>query len=248
VHVIPPEPHRQVITDRVPSEDNLVWEEAHHRMDAFTQDWSAARCPWKSLVNRGDLVDVIPAMIEEQDVDLIVLGTHGRLGVSKLILGSSAEKIYRSAACPVLTVGPGVQKRPEWSLRRILCPVDPAEDPEAVLRYALSLAEESQAELVILEAVPLVPWPHRESVEERSRRAIESLIPESARDWCTFQIVIRWDYPADAFVREAEERQVDLIVMSVHKSRLTSLSAHLPWPVASEVVSRAPCPVLTIRV
>jgi nucleotide-binding universal stress UspA family protein len=247
-HAIAPEPHPQIVTDRIPAQDNAAWDDARHKMDAFTRDWSAGFGPWKTLVDRGDLADVIPEIIQEQSVDLIVLGTHGRRGVSKMIMGSSAEKIYRSATCPVFTVGPSVHNSDDWRLRRVLCPVDVAEDPEPVLRYALSLAEENQAELTLLEAVPLVPWQHRASVEQRSRRALEGLIPESAKDWCIPQIVVRWEHPAEAILREAKDREADLIVMSVHRSRAASWSAHLPWPVASEVVSRAPCPVLTIRV
>jgi len=60
--------------------------------------------------------------------------------------------------------------------------------------------------------------------------------------------MVRFEYPADAILETAAERDVDLIVMSVHKARALALSSHLPWPVASEVVSRAQCPVLTLRI
>ena len=247
-HAIPPEPHLQVVLDRVPPQDELIWQDARHKFEAFLHGCSFGTNPWKPILDRGDLGELIPSMIAEQAIDLIVLGTHGRRGVSKLILGSSAEKVYRSATCPVLTVGPRVHGDSEWKIRRILCPIDAAEDSEPALRYALSLAEENQAALIILEAVPLVPWQHRSGVEERSRRALERMIPESAKDWCTPDVVVRWEHPADAILQEAQERNVDLIVMSVHKSRVSSWTAHLPWPVASEVVSVAQCPVLTIRV
>jgi nucleotide-binding universal stress UspA family protein len=229
-HSIPPEPHRQIPTDPLPAQDELIW------------------IPYRTLLERGNVADVISAMIAEQAVDLVVMATHGRRGVSKLIFGSEAEKIYRSATCPVLTVGPKVRDAETWRLRRILCPVDVSEDPKPVLQYALSLAEENQAEFIVLQAIPLVPWQHRELVEMQSRLALENLIPEQAKDWCVPQIVIRWEHPAEAILQASQEREADLIVMSVHKSRALSWSAHLPWPVASEVVGRARCPVLTIRV
>lgn len=247
-HSMPPEPRLEVVFDRIPEQDDMVWKDARQKFESFLHACSFGTVPWKPLLDRGDLEQVIPAMIQEHEVDLVVLGTHGRRGVSKLVLGSSAEKIYRSAPCPVLTIGPHAHGTEEWKIRRILCPVDISEDPEPVLHYALSLAEENQAELIILEAAPAVPWPHRTSVEERSRRALEGLIPESAKDWCTPDVVVRWEHPADAILQEAEIRNVDLIVMSVHKARVASWSAHLPWPVASEVVSLARCPVLTVRV
>lgn len=246
-HAIPPEPHRQVVTHSVSPQDHLVWDGARHKLDSFTQKLESHHLPWKALVDRGDVDQIIPAMIDENHIDLVVLGTHGRRGVSKLILGSSAEKIYRSCSCPVLTIGPHVHGWTDWKLRRILCPVDLSEDPEPVLRYALSLAEENQSELIVLGAVPMVPWQHRPDVEQRTFRALESFIPEQTKSWCTPQCVVRWEHPAEAILREAVDRQTDLIVMSVHKSRVSTLSVHLPWPIASEVVSQASCPVLTLR-
>jgi len=247
-HALPPGSHARVATDHLPVEVDYAWQDAQHKLDEFTHGLSLGENSVKPLLGRGDLTDMIPTLIREHEVDLIVLGTHGRRGVSKLVLGSSAEKIYRSATCPVLTVGPHVRATADWSPRRILCPVDLAEDPEPLLHYALALAEENQAEFILLQAIPLVPWQHRAAVEERSRRALESLLPEHAEDWCTPETEVRWEHPAEAILHAAYERAADLIVMTVHKSRASTFSAHLPWPVASEVVSRAACPVLTIRI
>lgn len=247
-HSIAHEPHQQVVLDPLPAQDDLPWRHARRKLEDAVNDPSLREIRTKVLLDRGDIGDVIPALIDEHEVDLVVLGTHGRRGVSKLILGSSAEKIYRSASCPVLTVGPKVHGAESWRPRRILCPVDTSEDPAAILQYALSLAEENQSECILLEAIPLVPWQHRAEAQQRACRALETLIPEQARDWCVPQCVVRWEHPAEAILREAQERDVDLIVMSVHKSHVSSLSTHFPWPVASEVVSQAPCAVLTVRV
>jgi nucleotide-binding universal stress UspA family protein len=248
-HAIPLAPHRQVVVDPLPAQDDRVWQDARHQLDEFIYGGSLGDTSFKVLLDQGDLGDVIPAFIREHEADLVVLGTHGRRGISKLVLGSDAEKIYCSASCPVLTIGPHVYQTEDGKLRSILCPVDVAEDSGPVLRYALSLAEENQAEIIVLQAIPLVPWQHRESVEQSSsRRTLESLMPAQAQDWCTPQYMIRWEYPVEAILLTSQERDTDLIVMSVHKARVFGLAAHLPWPVASEVVSRALCPVLTIRV
>lgn len=246
-HVIPPEPLQQVVPDRLAAQDDRDWQEARRNLTEFAHDLHIGEIPCKCLLERGDLVEAIPAVVHDRAVDLVVLGTHGRRGVTKLLLGSAGEKIYRSSPCPVLTVGPKVHAG-DWKLRRILCPVDVAEDPEPALHYALSLAEENQAEVIVMQAVPMVPWQHRVSVAEQTCRHLESLIPEQARDWCTPQFLVRWEHPAEAILLAAAEREADLIVMGVRKSRAAGLSSHLPWPVASEVVSRAPCPVLTVRV
>jgi nucleotide-binding universal stress UspA family protein len=246
-HVLPAEPLQQVVSDRVPEWDDFPREEAHRQLARFTSVPSIGDVPCKSLLGTGDLVDVIPAMIREYAVDLVVVGTHGRRGMSKMVMGSGAEKIYRSSPCPVLTVGPRV-KPGEWKLRTILCPVDIAGDPEPALLYALSLAEENRAEFIVLQAVPMVPWQRRAAVEAETCQHLKTLLPDAADDWCTRQLLVRWEHPAEAIVRAAADREADLVVMGVRKARAAGLSSHLPWPVASEVVSRATCPVLTVRV
>jgi nucleotide-binding universal stress UspA family protein len=246
VHVIPPEARDQMVFDRVPAVDNLVWSNALRKLESLARE-SVGDIPCRTVIRSGDLAEVIPGIIRDHDIDLVVLGTHGRRGVTKMMLGSGAEKIYRTAPCPVLTVGPKAHT-PEWKLRRILCPVDFAHDPEPALHYALSLAEENEAAFLVMHAIPMVPWQHRPEVEVQTWHQLESLIPEGAKDWCTPQYVVRWEHPAEAVLHAAEDRQPDLIVMGVHKARAAGLSSHLPWPIASEVASRAPCPVLTVRV
>lgn len=255
-HAIPSEPLLEVVPEPLPAQDDRAWQEARSKLDEFSHGIRLTYSPTQAVLNQGDLSDVIPAMICQHDVDLVVLGTNGRRGVSKLFLGSNAETIYRSASCPVLTVGPKVPPMADWKLRRILCPVDvgldskhdPKHDPELLLHYALSLAEGNHAECTVLQAIPLVPWQHRASVEQRSRRVLEGFMPPQAEDWCSPECLIRWEHPVEAILRTSQERESDLIVMSVHKARAAGWTAHLPWPVASEVVSRAQCPVLTVRV
>ena len=239
--------HRQIVADHVPDEDALGWQDARLKLQGFQHDPGLAGISCKTLLGCGNVGEVIPDMIEAHKVDLVVLGTRGRRGVSKIILGSEAEKIYRAAPCPVLLIGPKAESASAWKLRRMLCPIDTAGDPAPALHYALSLAQEHQAKFILMQTIPLVPWQHQEDVERQSRRALEALIPGPCQDWCSPECVVRWEYPPEAILLEAEERQVDLIVMSVHRSRANSWS-HLPCPVAAEVISQARSPVLTIRV
>lgn len=246
-HVIHPELHRQIALAPLPDQDDRAWEDARHRLNWFVDDATLQGIPCRSLLAAGDIAEVIPAFIRDHAIDMVVVGTHGRTGVSKMMMGSGAERIYRSASCPVLTIGPRVHNG-GWKLRRILCPVDATENPEPALRYALSLAEENQAELIVMQSVPMVPWQHRDEVEKQTWRRLRRLVPAQANDWCTPQFVVRWEYSPEAILEAAVEREADLIVIGVRKSRAAGLSSHLPWPIASEVVSRALCPVLTVRV
>lgn len=243
VHVLQPEPHRQVTVDRIPLQDDRVWEDARNRLEWFTHDPSMSAIPHNNLLASGDLGEVIPRLIQEHQIDMVVVGTHGRTGLSKLMIGSGAEKIYRAADCPVLTVGPEVHAA-DWKPRRILCPVDLQGAPQAAVRYASSLAQDNNSEFILMAAMPMVPWQHRAETEVETCARLANLVPDSP----AAEFLVRWEPPGEAILRAAVHREIDLMVMGVRKSRAAGLSSHLPWPIASEVVSRATCPVLTVRI
>lgn len=222
------------------------FDEARRKLAAFVPANVAAEVPCQLSVRRGHLDLVIPEMVAEGNIDLVVLGTHGRRGLKKVVLGSAAEKIYRAATCPVLTIGPSVHAAANpLEIKRVLFPVDLAKGDVHALPYAMSLAEENEAALVLLHAAPLVPWQHKISVEDESRAQLMQLISPETENWCKPVFLVRWEYPAEAIVKAAEEWSIDVIVMGVSKA--PALSSHRPWPIASEVVSTAPCPVLTVR-
>ena len=91
--------------------------------------------------------------------DLIVMGTHGRGGFQHLVLGSVTERVLRRAVCPVLTVPPRAQSTSRLTFRRLLCAIDFSESSMAALRFALSLAQESEARLTMLH---VLEWPWEE--------------------------------------------------------------------------------------
>jgi nucleotide-binding universal stress UspA family protein len=89
--------------------------------------------------------------------DLLVLGTHGRGGVKKVLLGSVSEEMVYSAHCPVLTVGPDVSPKPmpELRLRRILCATDLLPSSAKALAYALWMAQQEHAQLTVLHSIEM---------------------------------------------------------------------------------------------
>src|SRR6202140_3899038 len=97
------------------------------------------------VVGEGKIWEVMSDLIEQKEIDLVVLGTRGRTGLGKALLGSVAEQILRQAACPVLTVGLHVTSQPEKAVRmhEILYATDLAADFPAAAPYAISLAQEN---------------------------------------------------------------------------------------------------------
>lgn len=248
-HALSPEPRLGVPLDAVPIEADLAWLEAEGYLAKFALGNSLGVKPAKMLLERGDVWDVISDIVKKNKIDLVVMATHGRQGLKKLVMGSEAEKIYRRATCPVLTIGPQVPPMSDlnWKLRTILFPTDGSETSLKALPYALSLAEENQANLIFLRIMPLAYYEGQESEEASVREALRALVPAEAEEWCKPEFVARFDFPVPGILRLAGERSVDLIVMGVKQAGGRAMQEHSPWPTASQVVAQANCPVLTVR-
>jgi nucleotide-binding universal stress UspA family protein len=192
--------------------------------------------------------------------DLIVMGTHGRSGFQRLLLGSVTEKVLRTAQPPVLTVGavPDVVPTDSASFRRILCAVDFSECSIAALRYASSLAERAAAELAALYVVewtpigydPLIGPPtdlagYQLAAEAVGRERLHTVIPESTRQTCLIEEIVSSGKPHHEILRIAEEQRSDLIVLGVHGRN--PIDRMVFGSTVEPVVRRATCPVLTVR-
>ncbi len=249
-HALSPEPMLSVPLDPVPIDADPAHLKAEAKLVEFVLgDNSLQTRPAKMRLERGEVWKVIADIIQEDKIDLVVTGTHGRQGLKKLVLGSEAEKIYRRATCPVLTVGPQVPRldATEWRLKTILFPTDGSESSMKALPYALSLAEENQANLIFLQLISLSPYQYRESEEASAHEMLRALVPADAENWCKPEFVVRFEFPEEGILRLAEERKADLIVMGVRQPAKGAISEYTPWPIAAQVVAKARCPVLTVR-
>jgi len=248
-HAVPPEPMLGVPMDPAPVEMDFNWQAAQRKMAEFVRSGTFRDTPHEQVLRQGELWDVLSAILQQHEIDLLVLGTHGRDGLKKLLLGSAAEQIFRRAFCPVLTVGPRVPRQPapfeNW--KRILFATDFSEGSLNALPYALSLAEENQACLILLHLIPLAPVQEQEVVMQSARRRLEALVPLEAAAWCKPEFVVRFEFPAQGILQVAQERGCDLVVMGVHGSATPRAATHLPWATAHDVVCHAHCPVLTVR-
>ena len=249
VHAIPPEPHLGVPMDPLPAELDSERDRAWKSLKHFVQPIASNEVQHSEILERGDCWPVILDVIRKQHIDVVFTGTHGRHGLRRLVMGSTAEQVFRHAECPVITVGPHVPRlgTQNWLPKKILFPTDGSEASLAALPYALSLAEENEACIIFLQLIPFVPNGYREGDEAADRENLRKLVPAGAEDWCMPEFMVRFDFPGSGILRVAHERDVDLIVMSVKRSSENSSGSHHPWAVASQVVREARCPVLTVR-
>jgi nucleotide-binding universal stress UspA family protein len=195
-----------------------------------------------------------------QGADLIVIGTHGRSGFDRLLLGSVAEKVLRSARVPVLTVPPGAQEpgaQGHAPFSRLLCAVDFSDTSTAALDAAVSLARASGGRVTVLHVVELLPIAYepmvtppfdaaqyRAALEAAALAQLQALVPASLRDVCQTRVVSS-ARAYEGILNAADERKAELIAIGVHGRNM--LDRLLFGSTAERVVRRARCPVLTVR-
>jgi len=215
----------------------------------------------RSYVRQGQVWKTLESIVQENEIDLIVLGTHGRTGLGKLLLGSVAEDILRHAACPVLTVGPKVSghaklpsiSRPhdvaplELEMREVVCATNFGKNSSVVVNAAVSLAEEFRARLALLHVIEDYAQLGRkpEPMDEGLRR-LQELIPPGAPLQYAPEFVLEFGAAPEQILKVANDREADIIVLGARSSAEIGTS-HFPWSSAHHVIAKAHCPVLTIR-
>ncbi len=209
----------------------------------------------ETMIERG--VEVWPTLqraMKNCSADLIILGTHGRTGAKKFLLGSVAEEIFRRSSVPVLTIGPHVQAgvRGDAQFRRVLFATDFTPESLAAAPYAISLAQENQARLLLLHVVRDHEQRKEEALGDFSvadiMHKLNELVPNEAELWCHPETVVEFGDTAERILEAAKERGAGLIVLGVRGAAgHLGAATHLERSTAHKVVAHAACPVLTVR-
>lgn len=190
--------------------------------------------PIRTKVVEASPVEGIREVARQIGADVIVMGTHGRGGVNRLLMGSVAERTLRESRIPVVTVRGGAAQ--EAAVRRLLCPVNDSETARLALSTAVGLAQAFQAELIVA---------HIE--EEPGRRPVPELcagLDPEQKQRCRIQEVIRTGNPAAEIIRLVQEASCDLLVIGAEHKKF--FDATVIGTTTARVVRHAPCPVLTV--
>lgn len=234
--------------------------EAKEKLDQISI--SLEGIPYRNYVRHGQVWKSIAAIVPENEIDLIIVGTHGRTGLGKLLLGSVAEDILRHAPCPVLTVGPKVsghaklppfQRRardlapPELELRRIVFATNFGKNASLAAQDAVSLAEEFRARLTLMHVIEdYTELGSQPGPIEEDRNKLQYLIPANAPLQYAPETLVEFGSASERILKVASDLEADMIVLSAHPYQDFG-TTHLPWSAAHHVIARASCPVLTIR-
>ena len=185
-------------------------------------------------------------------MEVIVIGTHGRRGFDRLVLGSTTDRVMRKATCPVLVVsnpshkalGTGPEGR--HRLSRILYCTDCSNNSERALGYAISLAAEYSAELTLLHVADNAPNLARaEAIIAERTQELDKLVSETERKNLNVRSAVRFGKAYEEIVRHATEAQQSLIIMTARGGDAVDRAVF--GSTSYRVIQLGPCPVLAIH-
>ena len=247
-HCIDPTPYNMVAPDAVQTTGEAAWRDMHCLESDLRSRGLAKDVEVKLRVEVADLPTVLPKMARDLDLGLIVVGTHGRTGWRKVVLGSVAEIVVDQAPCPVLTVGPSTNRNrvEQFGPESILFASDPSTRSKLAESYALSLARKYNAWLTvadvlkdhagrILAEVSRFEW-SESALRDTTIGTEPAKLPQSPTEIGS---------ESDLILQVADDAAADLIVLTVpaaHRFTNRFLSTN-----SYRVVCGAPCPVLTVR-
>jgi len=235
-------------------------ERALEELGRFVHQSRRAGVTTEVVLEEGDTVRRILDLAKRLPADLLGLGTHGRGGFERFMLGSVTEKVLRKAPCPVLTLPRAVEgavAREPALFKRILCPVDFSPWSQKSLEFALSLAEEADAHLTLLHVLEFAPdvdpreaaapvvHEYRARLEAEAKERLRAAVPAEVRQWCQPEEVVVVGRPYTQILRVAETQGTELIVIGVQGRNALDLAIF--GSTTQHVVRAAKCPVLTIR-
>jgi nucleotide-binding universal stress UspA family protein len=222
------------------------------KLKRFLKEYSSGAVQPELVVHQGNAPNCILSCAQNHDVGLIVMGTHGRRGFDRLVLGSTTDRVIRKAACPVLvvsdashkalTTGPDGRHR----LSRILYCTDFSNNSEQAREYAISVAAEYGAELTLLHVVESAAnSPKSEAIAAERTRKLDKLVPERERTNFAVRFAVRFGKPYQEILRHAADLHASLIIMTARGGDAVDRAVF--GSTTYRVIQLGPCPVLAIH-
>ena len=207
----------------------------------FARTYGSESIEREEIIVSGIPKDLIPKIAVEKQIDLVVMGSHGRGGIGKLALGSVAEWALRHLHCPVLVCGPHC-KRSYHGPGSIMLATNLSFGALRPAQYASAMADEFHAQLTV---VHIAANGEIDLQRRRALKAIDELIPATPELRKRARYSIRSGNPSSELLRVARPQKVNLIVIGVEERG--TMADHAPWATISKVIREASCPVLAVQ-
>jgi len=249
-HVISPAVYASVPPELLGEAQNRTRLETQAQMARLQQrQGGTAGLESEALLREGDIASSLLHLVPEYNIDLLVVATRGHRHLKRLLLGSVAEKLFRQALCPVFVVPEQARMSAAQALsvHRIVCPIDFSPASSAALVFAIQLAVEYEAELILVHVAAgpaLNSVPEMNQFIESSKGRLRQLLSRPHGLASEPRHEIAFGAPAEGIFRIAVEYQSDLTVIGVHSAG--PALAHEYERTAYRVIRLSQCPVLTI--
>jgi nucleotide-binding universal stress UspA family protein len=201
----------------------------------------------RATVDYGDALDLIAEVARKENVDLIVVGSHGASGAERLALGSVAECVLRQATCPVLIVGPHC-KAEQYPFRSIVFAADLTATGLRGAQYACGLAERFHGELTLLHVIEKesqTPSVKPEFIKQRFQQELRQLLPPDIEQYSKTNVRVEYGNAAEAISDVARQECASMVVIGL--GRRGALADHSPWSTLSHLTRSLTCAVLGVR-
>jgi len=248
LHVIDPAVYGLAGPDGIAADCEKAQRELECIQACLRSDGSLEGLKFDAILRTGPVWPTIADAIDEKCSALLVIGTQGRTGLRKFVLGSVAESAFRESSCPVLTVGPNVlqSKCSGAEAEHFLLPTDLSAESLSALPYGVSLAKATGGDLTLLHVLPSTSASSKGGVQavsemESRLRAFLQLHPGTAK---MAHFHVEAGPAAEVIVKVAERSQMDLIVMGL---RAWATAGPPMWQTAYKIVTQASCPVISIK-
>jgi nucleotide-binding universal stress UspA family protein len=244
VHVIPPQVYVSPASGAYPcapkekayldAEEILAKKAAQLEQEGF-------HCKFE--IRRFLQAEQITAFVHERNIDRLIIGTSGRGKLGKLLLGSVAEELIRTIEIPICTIGPHANLSTLTGRKGILFATSLHHATNLGLELAVALASASKQNLTILHVIEHGPEHSAEAID--ARIALDDFISSAAINNVRLNSILRFGEPAATILREVAHLQPHLLILGAVPS--SNLRAMVRTGVAYEVITKASCPVLTLR-
>jgi len=250
LHLLMPQTYQFVPPETIPAIAESIEQDALTRMLELRSSQALKGLkPGSAEVAKGELGELL-RRIEERNIDLLVIGTHGRRGFQRLLLGSIAQEIVRRAPCPVLTVGPHAHfpKSGGFHPKHVVFATDATPDSFRAMPYAVLFAKRECSDMAMVHVLPDgdEQTPEAEAFAALMRESLHHTIPLDAIKSCSPEILVHFGDPVTEILNAAHERESELIVMGA-RSRSVKFEKIFSKGVSYGVIAGASCPVLTVR-
>jgi nucleotide-binding universal stress UspA family protein len=216
---------------------------AHEYLTRYVSEHVGGSSNVEMVVVENQTVPAILLTAEEKKADMIAMGTHGRSGINRLMLGSVTEKVLHETDRPVLTVREkkGTPEISRVSVQQVLCPINYTEVALKALEHAVAISKCFEAELLVLHVIESHSTDVRDD-DERNRLC--AWIPDGTRSRCSLKEIVQRGDAAEKIIEVASSAGCDIIVVGAQHKRFHDTT--VLGTTTIRVTRHAPCPVFTV--